>query len=130
SLQSRHAVAVEEYSDPEKVSYATLLEVFFCSNDPTTPNQQEPDKGPQYRSIAISKSAHEKQMTTAYLEKLEKAEKYERTIVTEVVPFEVFYKAEDYHQDYEEKHPDNPYVLSVSIPRLEKFKEKYPQLLK
>lgn len=130
SGQSRHAEAVEVYYDPEKISYATLLEVFFGSHDPTTPNQQGPDKGPQYRSIVFYQSAQEKQMATGYIEKLEKAEKYERPIVTEVVPFEVFYKAEDYHQDYEEKHPDNPYVLSVSIPRLEKFKEKYPQLLK
>ncbi len=125
---TRHAEAVEVYYDPEVVSFETLLVVFFGSHDPTTPNRQGPDRGPQYRSAVFYQNAEEQRLTEAYIEKIQSD--YTNPIVTEVVPFDVFYDAEDYHQEYEALHPNQPYVRNVSIPRLNRFKAKYPELLK
>lgn len=127
-----HAEAVEVYYDPKVVSYETLLKVFFGSHDPTTPNQQGPDKGPQYRSMIFYQNDSEEKMAKDYIKALDDSGIYGSMlkIVTEVVPFKVFYKAEDYHQDYEERNPYQPYVMAVSIPRLNRFKAKYPELLK
>ena len=118
------------YYDPKVVSFKTLVKVFFGSHDPTTPNRQGPDKGPQYRSIAFYKTDTEKKIITEYISKLTEQEIYSSPIITEVKPHTVFYKAEEYHQDYEKKHPDNPYIKSVSIPRLKKFQQKFTELLK
>lgn len=126
----KHAEAVEVYYDPTEVSYETLVKVFFGSHDPTTPNRQGPDKGPQYRSMIYYIGETEKNIATSYIEKLTADKTFDAPIVTEVVPFDVFYKAEDYHQDYERKHPDNSYVRAVSVPRLNRFKKKFPELLK
>ena len=129
SGRTQHAEAVEVYYDPEIVSYETLLIVFFGSHDPTTLNQQGPDRGPQYRSAIFYTSEAEKNQAEAYIEKINEAQ-FGGNIVTELVPFEAFYEAEDYHQDYEAKNPNQPYVRSVSIPRLKRFQEKFPELLK
>ena len=126
----KHAEAVEVRYHPDQVDFKTLLEVFFASHDPTTPNQQGPDRGPQYRSIAFYQNNTEKQIIEDYIKELEKKEIYDKPIVTEVLPFVVFYPAEDYHQDFEKRHPNHPYVKAVSIPRLLKFEEKLPGLLK
>jgi peptide-methionine (S)-S-oxide reductase len=123
-----HAETVAVYYDPQKVSYKTLVTVFFGSHDPTTVNGQHPDYGTQYRSIAFYQNKREKQVLEKYIAGLSKV--YKRKIATEVLPFKKFYKAEEYHQNYERLHPDNPYVKNVSIPRLNKFKRKFPQLLK
>ncbi len=130
SGKTTHAEAVKVLYDPDKVDFKTLVTVFFGSHDPTTPNQQGPDRGAQYRSIAFYKTEMEKQIIEAYIDSLNKAKVYSNPIVTQVQEFDVFYKAEEYHQEYERNHPENPYVRSVSIPRLKKFQEKYPQLLK
>ena len=111
------------------MSYQTLLEVFFGSHDPTTLNQQGPDRGKQYRSAIFYKNAGEKAAAEKYIQELLKAKTFSK-ITTEVAPFSVFYEAEDYHQDYEQLNPDNSYVQAVSIPRLNKFKQKFPKLLK
>lgn len=124
-----HAEAVEVYYDPEIVSYETLLEVFFGSHDPTTLNRQGPDAGRQYRSAIFYKNNEEKNAADSYIKELLNEEVYPK-ITTQVVPFEAFYDAEEYHQDYEEKNPNQPYVQRVSIPRLKKFLKKYPKLLK
>jgi len=129
SGRSRHAEVVKVYYDSSKVSYATLVDVFFHSHDPSTKNAQGPDHGPQYRSIAFYQTESEK----ALLQKKIKAflEKGTFTkITTEVTPFEKFYPAEDYHQNYERLHPNQPYIRSVSIPRLNKFKAEMPEVLK
>ncbi len=126
----KHAEAVEVYYDPAVVSFETLVTVFFGSHDPTTFNQQGPDKGPQYRSIAFYENAEEKKIILDAIKSLEAAKIYPNKIVTEVLPFEKFWDAEDYHQDYEANHPENPYVQHVSIPRLNRFKAKFPELLK
>ncbi|APG64619.1 peptide-methionine (S)-S-oxide reductase [Tenacibaculum todarodis] len=124
-----HSETVAVYYNPEVVSFKTLVDVFYGSHNPTTVNGQHPDYGSQYRSIAFYKTEAEKQIINAAISKLNK-EKYNGKIVTEVTRFTKFYKAEEYHQDYEKLHPENPYIQNVSIPRLNAFKSKFPQLLK
>lgn len=122
-----HAEAVEVYYDPAVINFATLVKVFYGSQDPTTVGQQ-PDFGDSYRSVIFYKNAEEKDIAEAA--KAAIAKDYKKTIVTEIVPFEKFWKAEDYHQNYEKLNPNQPYVRSVSIPRLNRFKAKFPELLK
>ena len=125
-----HAEAVEVNYDPEVVSFGTLLQVFFGSHDPTTPTRQGPDRGSQYRSIAFYENDQEREMIQDYIALLVEKEIFTKEIVTEVKPLEKFYFAEEYHQNYEKLNPTNPYVQAVSIPRLRKFQEAYPELLK
>ncbi|MCO7185506.1 peptide-methionine (S)-S-oxide reductase MsrA [Tenacibaculum sp. XPcli2-G] len=124
-----HAESVAVYYNPKKVSFQTLVTVFFGSHDPTTKNGQHPDYGSQYRSIAFYKTQEEKQFIENTIKKLNK-DVYHGKIVTEVKKMEKFYPAEEYHQNYERLHPENPYVQKVSIPRLNRFKRKFPELLK
>ena len=103
--------------------------MFFGSHDPTTKNGQHPDYGSQYRSIAFYKTQEERQLIENTIKKLNE-DVYQGKIVTEVKKMEKFYPAEEYHQNYERLHPENPYVQKVSIPRLNRFKRKFPELLK
>jgi peptide-methionine (S)-S-oxide reductase len=130
SGQTNHAETVEVYYDPEVVNYMTLLDVFFGSHDPTTLNRQGPDVGPQYRSLILYQTEEEKQAIEQYINQLREDEVYDDPITTEVKPLQHFWEAEAYHQDYERRHPDDRYIRNVSIPRIEKFKEHYPELLK
>jgi len=125
-----HAESVEVIYDPFLVSYDTLVEVFFGSHDPTTLNKQGPDRGPQYRSIAFYRSEKEKIIIEKYIKKLKKNNVFNSKIVTEIKELEKFYYAEEYHQNYERLNPNNPYVKSVSIPRLNNFKARFSKLLK
>ena len=125
-----HAEAVEVIYDPKVVSFKTLVEVFFGSHDPTTLNRQGPDRGTQYRSVAFYQNDTEKNAIESHIVKLIEEEVYSNKIVTEVTPLVKFYYAEEYHQDYEKLNPENSYVRNVSIPRLNRFKAKYPHLLK
>lgn len=125
-----HAEAVEIHYDPKVVSFGTLIQVFFGSHDPTTPNRQGPDRGSQYRSIAFYQNDSEREMIQDYIALLKEKGIFSNAIVTEVEPLAKFYFAEEYHQDYEKRNPNNPYVRSVSIPRLRKFQKAYPELLK
>jgi peptide-methionine (S)-S-oxide reductase len=125
-----HAEAVEILYDPKVVSFGTLVQVFFGSHDPTTPNRQGPDRGSQYRSIAFYTDATEREIIQKYIALLEEKELFSNEIVIEVKTFEKFYYAEEYHQNYERLNPDNPYVQQVSIPRLRRFQKAYPELLK
>lgn len=125
-----HAEAVEVIYDPKVVSFKTLVEVFFGSHDPTTLNRQGPDRGTQYRSVAFYQNDTEKNAIESHIVKLIEEEVYSNKIVTEVTPLVKFYYAEEYHQDYEKINPENSYVRNVSIPRLNRFKAKYPHLLK
>ncbi|UTD14197.1 peptide-methionine (S)-S-oxide reductase MsrA [Tenacibaculum mesophilum] len=124
-----HAESVAVYYNPKKVSFQTLVTVFFGSHDPTTKNGQHPDYGSQYRSIAFYKTQEERQLIENTIKKLNE-DVYQGKIVTEVKKMEKFYPAEEYHQNYERLHPENPYVQKVSIPRLNRFKRKFPELLK
>ena len=126
---TNHAEAVAIYYDPEIVSYETLLVVFFDSHDPTTLNRQGPDYGRQYRSAIFYANDEEKTLATNYIATQLKNKKFDQ-ITTEVVPFEAFYEAEEYHQDYKMKNPNNSYIKAVSNPRFNSFAEKHPELLK
>ncbi|MBL1281421.1 MAG: peptide-methionine (S)-S-oxide reductase MsrA [Fluviicola sp.] len=125
----KHAEAVKVIYDPKKVSFSTLVDVFFNSHDPSTLNRQGPDSGPQYRSIAFYQTDEEKVIVNDKIKALKEAGTFSK-ITTEVKAFEVFYKAEEYHQDYEKNNPNQGYIRAVSIPRLNKFKEKMPEVLK
>lgn len=126
-----HAEAVAVYYDPEVISFTALVQVFFGSHDPTTLNRQGPDRGPQYRSVAFYKNEEEKKIITDYIDLLKKENVYDGDpITTEVTAFKKFYKAEEYHQDYEQKNPNNSYIRNVSIPRLNRFKENFSDYLK
>lgn len=101
--ETGHAEAVEVTYDPEKVSYERLLEVFWMNHNPTTLNQQGPDHGSQYRSVIFYHDEEQKRLAEASRQALEQSGKWQRSIVTEIVPAETFYKAEEYHQRYFEK---------------------------
>ncbi|WP_439130924.1 peptide-methionine (S)-S-oxide reductase MsrA [Polaribacter sp.] len=124
-----HAETVAVYYNPTKVSFETLVTVFFGSHNPTTKNGQHPDYGTQYRSIAFYDTDAEKQIIENKIAQLNR-DVYDGKIVTEVTKHTKFYKAEAYHQDFEKRNPNQGYVKAVSIPRLNKFKSKFPELLK
>ncbi|HEX9826069.1 MAG TPA: peptide-methionine (S)-S-oxide reductase MsrA [Flavobacteriaceae bacterium] len=126
--QTGHAEAVEVIYDPNVVSFATLVDVYFASQDPTQVNGQGPDHGSQYRSIIFYQNVEQKQIILKKKEALSKA--LNAKIAAEVYPFQKFWKAEDYHQNYERLHPNQPYVRNVSIPRLNRFRQKMPEVLK
>ena len=111
------------------VSFATLIEFFYGSQDPTTIGQK-PDFGSQYRSIIFFQNEEEKTLAEAAKATLQASGQYEDPIVTEILPFEKFYAAEAYHQDFEKRNPNQSYVRAVSIPRLNRFKAKFPEILK
>ena len=123
-----HAETVAVYYNPKIVSYESLVEVYFGSQDPTTFGQN-PDFGSPYRSIIFYQNSNEKLIATTMFDALNK-EVYRNKMITEIKAFEKFYEAEDYHQDFEKLNPNNGYVRSVSIPRLHRFKKAYPELLK
>ncbi|NNE03804.1 MAG: peptide-methionine (S)-S-oxide reductase MsrA [Eudoraea sp.] len=128
--RTSHTETVVVYYDPQEISFMELVQVFFGSHDPTTLNQQGPDRGTQYRSVAFYENDEEKKIIEAYMAALEESKVYGRPIVTEVMPLTTFWKAEEYHQDYERKHPNDSYITNVSIPRLNKFKKNFPGYLK
>ena len=130
SGRTGHAETVEVIYDPKVIDFATLVEVFFDSHDPTLLNQQGPDRGTQYRSIAFYQNQNEKKIIEDQISKRTEAKIYQKKIVTEVKPLSKFYYAENYHQDYEKNNPNDLYILNVSLPRLNKFKAKSPELLK
>ncbi|WP_179336855.1 peptide-methionine (S)-S-oxide reductase MsrA [Winogradskyella ludwigii] len=123
-----HAEAVEIIYDPEVISFSDLVDVYFGSQNPTQVNGQGPDNGSQYRSIIFYQNDEQKQIIET--KKAALAKELDATIAAEVYPFQKFWIGEDYHQNYERLHPNQGYIRSVSIPRLNKFKAKFPQLLK
>ena len=123
-----HAEAVEVIYDPNVVSFETLVDVYFASQDPTQVNGQHPDYGSQYRSIIFYQNDDQKNIILKKKKAL--AEKLNAKIAAEVLPFKKFWKAEAYHQNYERLHPNNSYIKNVSIPRLKRFQAKMPEVLK
>ena len=123
-----HAEAVEVLYDPTVVSFSTLVDVYFGSQNVAQVNGQGPDRGVQYRSIIFYQNEEQKTVIKKKIAAIAKTQKV--TVAAEVYPFQKFWKAEDYHQNYERLHPNNPYVRNVSIPRLKRFQAKFPQLLK
>ena len=125
-----HAETVLVYYDPKVLSYSELTKVFFASHDPTTLNQQGPDKGTSYRSILFYRTPAEKALAQQAIRTASLSGKYLKPIVTELKPLTAFYRAEAYHQNYEKKNPNDPYIRAVSKPRYEDFKKNYKGKLK
>jgi len=125
-----YAESVTVYYDSSKISYPTLLKVYFAGQDPTQTNGQAPDCGSQYRSIAFYENNSEKAQIESYIHQLNQSGKYSAPIAVQVIPLTRFSIAEKYHQDYVAKNPDSRYVENVSIPEIKKFQKEYPQLIK
>ena len=123
-----HAEAVEVYYDDKIVSYSTLLDVYFGSQNVSQINGQGPDIGSQYRSIIFYQNKLQRNLIYNKIKEIERSNKV--SVAAEVHLFQKFWKAENYHQNYERLHPNDPYVRNVSIPRLKKFQKKFPHLLK
>jgi len=123
-----HAEAVAVYYDPSEVDFATLVKVYYGSQDPTTVNGQGPDFGSQYRSILFYSTDSEKKIIEEYMAIVSK--EYSKPLATEIQEFKKFWVGEDYHQDYERLHPNHGYIRNVSVPRLNRFQEKFPELIK
>lgn len=121
SGETGHAEVIQIEYDPDTVSFEELMEVFWLAHDPTTLNRQGNDVGTQYRSVVFYHD--EEQKTAAEKSKQEAKGMFKRPIVTEISPFEKFYPAEDYHQDYFAKNPNNPYCNFFIPPKLEKLKK-------
>lgn len=124
-----HAETVKVYYDTTKITYPELLQVFFNSHDPTTLNRQGPDAGTQYRSAIFYQTDDERRIAQAYIEQLLKDGVFPN-ITTEVTRFTAFYKAEEYHQDFECRNPNSSYIQHVSVPRLKQFQLKMPEMIK
>lgn len=126
-----HAEVIQITYDPKKVSLAEILEVFFKTHDPTTLNKQGGDEGTQYRSAIFYRNEEQKKVAEEIKIGLDKSGAFNDPIVTEITPFEVFYKAEDYHQDYYNQNKDkNSYCSYVIVPKVEKFKKYFADKLK
>ena len=123
-----HAEAVKVVYNPEVVTFATLVDVYFGSQDVTQVNGQGNDMGSQYRSLIFYQNEAEQKIIQE--KKVALAEKRNVKIAAEVKPFDKFWVAEEYHQDYEERNPNNSYIRNVSVPRLNRFKKEFPELLK
>ena len=123
-----HAEAVKITYDPKKVSYGTLLQIYFSvADDPTQLNRQDPDSGPQYRSAVFYSDAAQKETTEKYIAQLDAAKSYPKKIVTQVVPLTAFYAAEAYHQDYLTLHPESGYIARFDMPKIANLKTMFPQ---
>ena len=123
-----HAEALEVYYDPKEVSYETLLQVYFDSQDPTQVNGQGPDRGSQYRSILFYTSETEKQQMIAAKAKTQT--KFSRPIAAEIMPLTKFWPAEEYHQNFVKLNPTQGYVVGESIPRIKRFQKLHPELIR
>lgn len=125
-----HAEVVQVTYDPDVVSYDELLEVFWNTHDPTTLNRQGNDVGTQYRSAVFYHNDDQKELAEAYKQKLGEGNIWPDPIVTEVVPLNNYFPAEDYHDDYFNKNGGQPYCSFVVAPKVKKFKEVFSEKLK
>jgi peptide-methionine (S)-S-oxide reductase len=130
SLTTGHAEVVQIYYDPQLISYETIANAFFFAHDPTELNRQGPDVGTDYRSIAFYRTPEEKTILLGVLKKVNASKHYTDPIVTQVVPFKAFYPAEKYHQGYYRLHGESPYIMSVSEPKVMKFRKAMKAELK
>ncbi|MGC1782202.1 MAG: peptide-methionine (S)-S-oxide reductase MsrA [Acidobacteriaceae bacterium] len=125
---TNHAESVKVVFDPSKITYGTLLRIFFSVHDPTELNRQGPDVGTSYRSAIFHANPEQKRIADAYITQLDAAKVFPKPIVTQVVPLKGFYEAEAYHQDYALHHPDNPYILICDRPKIATLKNEFPDL--
>ena len=124
-----HAESVEVVYDPSRITYGQLLRVYFSvAHDPTELNRQGPDVGTSYRSAIFYTDETQKRIAAAYIAQLDAAKVFPRPIVTEVTPLKAFYRAEEYHQDYALKNPNNPYIEVCDRPKINALKKEFPDL--
>lgn len=126
-----HAESVKISYDPSQISYGRLLEVYFSvAHDPTELNRQGPDEGTQYRSAIFYSNDEQKRVAEAYIQQLNQAKVFPHPIVTQVVPLKGFYDAEEYHQHFLDRNPNNPYIVYNDLPKLKRLQQQFPELLK
>jgi peptide-methionine (S)-S-oxide reductase len=123
-----HAEVVQVEYDPERIGYDEVLEIFFSVHDPTQLNRQGPDVGTQYRSIVLYHDEEQREQAAAYIEALD--EEYDDEVVTELDELETFYRAEEKHQDYFDKNPNDAYCRMHAQPKVEKVREKFESKLR
>jgi peptide-methionine (S)-S-oxide reductase len=124
-----HAESVQIVFDPAKITYGTLLHIFFSvAHDPTQLNRQGPDVGTSYRSAIFFTSPLQQKIAAAYIEQLDAEHVFPRKIVTELTPLKGFYKAEEYHQDYAYNNPGNPYIQVCDVPKIKALEAQFPGL--
>ncbi len=129
SESTGHAEAVKIVFDPQKISYGTLLRIFFSVvHDPTELNRQGPDVGTSYRSAIFYTSPEQQKIAAGYITQLDQAHAFPKKIVTQLVPLKAFYNGEDYHQDYAEKNPGNSYIQICDVPKTAALKAQFPEL--
>ena len=119
-----HAEAVQLTFDPQEISFEQILRIFFAIHDPTTPNRQGADVGSQYRSAIFYHNEEQRNIAEQVIRELDSANVWDNPIVTEVTPFQGFYPAEDYHQKYYNRNPEQPYCQVVIAPKLAKLRER------
>jgi peptide-methionine (S)-S-oxide reductase len=124
-----HAEVAQLTFDPSVITYREILQVFFATHDPTTPNRQGSDVGTQYRSAIYFHSAEQKETAEAMIVELDAADIWRSPIVTEVTPLDIFYAAEDYHQEYYKDNSQQPYCQVVITPKLAKFRKSFAEKL-
>ncbi len=125
-----HAEVIHIEFDPSIISYEKLLTVFFASHDPSTLNRQGNDIGTQYRSIILYTTPEQKVTAEHFIQELNASSKEGKPAVTEVVPLDVYYPAEDYHKNYYERNQNQPYCSVIINPKLDKVQKKFAELLK
>jgi peptide-methionine (S)-S-oxide reductase len=125
-----HAEVVQITFEPAVLPFRELLDVFFSIHDPTTLNRQGADIGTQYRSIILYHTPAQKQIAEQVIAELNAAGRWPRPIVTQVVPFQVFYPAEEYHRDYFARHPEQPYCQVVIAPKVAKLRQQFASRLR
>jgi len=130
SGQTGHAEAVRVKFNPSKISYREILEIFFSVHDPTTLNRQGADVGTQYRSVIFYHNEQQKAVAEELIGELNGANLWKNPIVTQVVPVNTFYPAEEYHQEYFSRHPEQSYCQVVISPKISKFRKRWSKRLK
>ena len=125
-----HAEAVQVSFNPSKISYREILEIFLSVHDPTTLNQQGVDTGTQYRSAIFYHNEQQKAVAEKLIGELNKAHLWKKPVITQIVPLETFYPAEDYHQEYLSRHPEQAYCQVVISPKISKFRKQWTKHLK
>ena len=125
-----HAEVIQITFDPKVISYREILQVFFSTHDPTTPNRQGADVGPQYRSVIFYHNEEQKETAEQVIREVNETGIWSKPVVTELEPFKAFYKAEDYHHEYYKRNPEQAYCRVVISPKLSKFRKQYHVRLK
>jgi len=125
-----HAEAVQLTFNPGEISYREILQIFFSVHDPTTLNRQGEDVGTQYRSAIFYHSEQQETIAKAVIKELNESHLWEKPIVTQLVPLDKFYPAEEYHREYFSRHPEQPYCQAVISPKVGKFRKQWANRLK